>query len=170
MARRSRDCNTNTNTTIPILGGSIPIPILRKFVNTNTIFQMYWNPCVAPLRFAPAFRALGVCEHIWLRYKNFDPSCFDPIQKSEYVDLRTNFDFRSRYFDLFPPTLLRVGSSTDCTSPNSSRISSKSVEAGHIRLTWILKSPQHKMYSDENFTSNPWNSSRKSCRFPEGGR
>ena len=23
----------------------------------------------------------GVCEHIWLRYKNFDPSCFDPIQK-----------------------------------------------------------------------------------------
>ena len=32
-------------------------------------------------RFAPAFRALGVCEHIWLRYKNFDPSCFDPIQK-----------------------------------------------------------------------------------------
>ena len=33
---------------------------------------------VAPLRFAPAFRALGVCEHIWLRY---DPSCFDPIQK-----------------------------------------------------------------------------------------
>ena len=35
---------------------------------------------VAPLRFAPAFRALGVCEHIWLRYKNFDPSCFDPIQ------------------------------------------------------------------------------------------
>ena len=36
---------------------------------------------VAPLRFAPAFRALGVCEHIWLRYKNFDPSCFDPIQK-----------------------------------------------------------------------------------------
>ena len=61
-------------------------------------------PNVAPLRFAPAFRALGVCEHIWLRYKNFDPSCFDPIQKSEYVDLRTNSDFRSRYFDLFPPT------------------------------------------------------------------
>ena len=30
----TRDCNTNT--TIPILGGSIPIPILRKFVNTNT--------------------------------------------------------------------------------------------------------------------------------------
>ena len=26
---------------------------------------------VAPLRFAPAFRALGVCEHIWLRYRNF---------------------------------------------------------------------------------------------------
>ena len=22
-----------------------------------------------------------VCEHIWLRYKNFDPSCSDPIQK-----------------------------------------------------------------------------------------
>ena len=36
---------------------------------------------VALLRFAHAFRALGVCEHIWLRYKNFDPSCFDPIQK-----------------------------------------------------------------------------------------
>ena len=33
-------------------------------------------------RFAPAFRALGVCEHIWLRYKNFDPSFFDPIQKA----------------------------------------------------------------------------------------
>ena len=32
-------------------------------------------------RFAPAFTALGVCERIWLRYKNFDPSCFDPIQK-----------------------------------------------------------------------------------------
>ena len=59
---------------------------------------------VAPLRFAPAFRALGVCEHIWLRYKNFDPSCFDPIQKFGIVDLRTNSDFRSRSFDLFPPT------------------------------------------------------------------
>ena len=59
---------------------------------------------VAPLRFAPAFRALGVCEHIRLRYKNFDPSCFDPIQKSEYVDLRTNSGFRTRFFDLFPPT------------------------------------------------------------------
>ena len=32
-------------------------------------------------RSALAFRALGVCEHIWLRCKNFDPSCFDPIQK-----------------------------------------------------------------------------------------
>ena len=38
-------------------------------------------PYGTSLRFAPAFRALGVCEHIWLRYKNFDPSCFDPIQK-----------------------------------------------------------------------------------------
>ena len=37
-------------------------------------------PYGTSLRFAPAFRALGVCEHIWLRYKNFDPSCFDPIQ------------------------------------------------------------------------------------------
>ena len=36
---------------------------------------------VAPLRFAPAFRALGVCEHIWLRYKNFEPGCFYPLQK-----------------------------------------------------------------------------------------
>ena len=34
-----------------------------------------------PLRFALAFRALGVCEHIWLLYKNFDPSFFDPNQK-----------------------------------------------------------------------------------------
>ena len=59
---------------------------------------------VAPLRFAPAFRALGVCEHIRLRYKNFDPSCFDPIQKVWYVDLRTNSDFRSRSFNLLPPT------------------------------------------------------------------
>ena len=59
---------------------------------------------VAPLRFAPAFCALGVCEHIWLRYKNFNPSCFDPIQKFWYVDLRTNSDFRSRSFDLLPPT------------------------------------------------------------------
>ena len=25
---------------------------------------------VAPLRFAPAFRVLGVCEHSWLRYNN----------------------------------------------------------------------------------------------------
>ena len=61
---------------------------------------------VAPLRFAPVFRALGVCEHIWLRCKNFDPSCFDPIQKIWYVDLRTNSVFRSRSFDLFPPTRL----------------------------------------------------------------
>ena len=59
---------------------------------------------VAPLLFAPAFRALGVCEHIWLRYESFDPSCFDPIQKFGIVDLRTNSDFRSRFFDLFPPT------------------------------------------------------------------
>ena len=36
---------------------------------------------VAQLRFDPAFWALGVCEHIWLRYKHFDPSFFDPIQK-----------------------------------------------------------------------------------------
>ena len=64
---------------------------------------------VAPLRFAPAFRALGVCEHIWLRYKNFDLSCFDPIQKIWYVDLRTNSDFRSRSFDLLPPTLANPG-------------------------------------------------------------
>ena len=64
---------------------------------------------VAPLRFAPAFRALGVCEHIWLRYKNFDPSCFDPIQKFGIVDLRTNSDFRSRSFDLFPPTRMECG-------------------------------------------------------------
>ena len=28
-----------------------------------------------------SFRAQGVLEHIWLRYKNFDPSCFDPLQK-----------------------------------------------------------------------------------------
>ena len=55
-------------------------------------------------RFAPAFRALGVCEHICLRYKNFDPSCFDPFQTFGFVDLRTNSDFRSRSFDLFPPT------------------------------------------------------------------
>ena len=48
-------------------------------------------PYGTSLRFAPAFRALGVCEHIWLRYKNFDPSCFDPIQKTWYVDLRTNW-------------------------------------------------------------------------------
>ena len=41
--------------------------------------MVIWH--VAPLRFAPAFRALGVCEHIWLRCRNFDPSCFDPIQK-----------------------------------------------------------------------------------------
>ena len=61
-------------------------------------------PYGTSLRFAPAIRALGVCEHIWLRYKNFDPSCFDPIQKIWYVDLRTNSDFRSRSFDLLPPT------------------------------------------------------------------
>ena len=60
---------------------------------------------VAPFRFAPAFRALGVFEHIWLRYKIFDPSCFDPIQNFGTVDLRTDSDFRSRSFDLFPPTL-----------------------------------------------------------------
>ena len=61
-------------------------------------------PYGTSLRFAPAFRALGVCEHIWLRYKNFDPSCFDPIQKFGIVDLRTNSDFRTRSFDLFLPT------------------------------------------------------------------
>ena len=27
---------------------------------------------VAPRRFAPAFRALGVCEHSWLRYNNLE--------------------------------------------------------------------------------------------------
>ena len=33
---------------------------------------------VAPLRFAPAFRALGVCEHRWLRYNNYsDKICRD---------------------------------------------------------------------------------------------
>ena len=57
---------------------------------------------VAPLSFAPAFRALGVREHIWLLYKNFDPSCFDPIEIFGKIDLRTNSDFRSRTFDLFP--------------------------------------------------------------------
>ena len=63
---------------------------------------------VAPLHFAPAFKAIGVCEQIWLRYKNLDPSCFDPIQKIWYVDLRTNSDFRSRSFDLLPPTPFRA--------------------------------------------------------------
>ena len=63
-------------------------------------------PYGTSLRFASAFRALGVCEHIWLRYKNFDPSCFDPVQKFGIVDLRTNSNFRSRSFDLFPPTLM----------------------------------------------------------------
>ena len=34
---------------------------------------------VAPLRFAPAFRALGVCEYSWLRYNNkFDEQIFGP--------------------------------------------------------------------------------------------
>ena len=68
---------------------------------------------VAPLRFAPAFRALGVCEHISLRYKNFDPSCFDPIQKIWYDDLRTNSDFPSLSFDLFLPTRIRMAVGDD---------------------------------------------------------
>ena len=38
-------------------------------------------PYGTSLRFAHAFRALGVCEHIRRRFKNFDPSCFDPFQK-----------------------------------------------------------------------------------------
>ena len=38
--------------------------------------------------------------------QNFDPSRFDPIQKIWYVDPRTKSDFRSRSFDLFPPTHL----------------------------------------------------------------
>ena len=73
---------------------------------------------VAPLRFAPAFRALGVCEHIWLRYKNFDPSCFDPIKKFGIIDLRTNSDFRSRSFDLFPPTRFSLGTTFSQAEPN----------------------------------------------------
>ena len=33
---------------------------------------------VAPLRLAPAFRALGVCKHSWLRYNNYsDRICRD---------------------------------------------------------------------------------------------
>ena len=61
---------------------------------------------VAPLRFAHTFRALGVCEHIWLRYKNFDPSCFNPIQKfgMSTWGLTLIFDpVRSTYFR--PPNL-----------------------------------------------------------------
>ena len=66
-------------------------------------------PYGTSLRFAPAFRALGVCEHIWLRYKNFDPSCFDLIQIIWYVDLRTNSGFRSCSFDLLrPPRFLDI--------------------------------------------------------------
>ena len=41
---------------------------------------------VAPLRFAPAFRALGVCEHIWLRYRNFE--CSNLIGRNQFIPLR----------------------------------------------------------------------------------
>ena len=44
------------------------------------------------------------CDMDQCARKNFDPSCFDPIQKLWYVDLRTNSDFRSRSFVLLPPT------------------------------------------------------------------
>ena len=54
---------------------------LRSFRQVATMRHGHMARRSASLRFAPAFRALGVCEHIWLRYKNFDPSCFDPIQK-----------------------------------------------------------------------------------------
>ena len=41
---------------------------------------------VAPLRFAPVFRALGVCEHIWLRYRNFE--CSNLIGRNQFIPLR----------------------------------------------------------------------------------
>ena len=41
---------------------------------------------VAPLRFAPAFRTLGVCEHILLRYRNFECSNF--IGPNQFIPLR----------------------------------------------------------------------------------
>ena len=54
--------------------------------------------------------------------QNFDPSCFDPIQTFWYVDARTNSDFRSRSFDLFPPTRYIEG-----------------VSRSHILLNWISR-------------------------------
>ena len=40
-----------------------------SFVKKQQCSVCIWH--VAPLRFAPAFRALGVCEHSWLRFKQF---------------------------------------------------------------------------------------------------
>ena len=52
---------------------------LRSLRQVATLRHAIWH--VAPLRFAPAFRALGICEHVLIRHKKFDPSCFDPFQK-----------------------------------------------------------------------------------------
>ena len=41
---------------------------------------------VAPLRFVSAFRALGVCEHSWLRYRNFE--CSNLIGRNQFIPLR----------------------------------------------------------------------------------
>ena len=37
-------------------------------------------------RFAPAFRALGVCEHSRLRYRNFE--CSNLIGRNQFIPLR----------------------------------------------------------------------------------
>ena len=43
-------------------------------------------PYGTSLRFAPAFRALGVCEHTWLRYRNFE--CSNLIGRNQFIPLR----------------------------------------------------------------------------------
>ena len=65
-------------------------------------------------RFAPAFRALGVCEHIWLLYNNFDPNCFDPIQKFGMSTWGLTL-----IFDLVPSTYFRPPVTVvDALAPN----------------------------------------------------
>ena len=104
---------------------------------------------VAPLRFAPAFRELGVCEHIWPRYKNFDPSCFDPIQKFGMSTWGLTL-----IFDPVPSTYFRP---PGCRYPYMSLkwIRSKTLDPMHSKKTCLLFSTWYMPFLPNPILPNP---------------
>ena len=116
-------------------------------------------PYGTSLRFAPAFRALGVCEHL-TTLKKFRSELFLSHSNFLYVDLRTNSDFRSRSFDLLPPTQVCPGSIEFFFSSIRSHGSSSSIKChvyhhvGGRRHTPVVCNESREPHTS-HYTSRP---------------